>query len=272
MSIFAKKMMLDWTVSGRQWLEVEGRRLEAQVWGPPPDRALTLVLLHEGLGSVSLWRDFPADLAAKSGCGVLAYSRPGYGRSDVKAPPWPLDYMTREALEVLPHVLDQGGLRRAVLLGHSDGASIAAIYAGRVDDARITGLCLMAPHFFTEAKGLEAIRAAREAYRTTDLAARLGRHHDDPDATFRGWNGAWLDPSFEAWNIEDVIGGITVPVLALQGREDQYGTLAQIEALEAGLAVAPEVVLFDQCRHSPYIDRAPETVAAIARFAASQGK
>ena len=266
MSISVKKQPIDWQNPDPQWMEVAGKRLEARVWGPPPAQAMTIVMLHEGLGAVSLWRDFPAALSAATGCGVLAYSRAGYGQSDGAALPWPLDYMTREALDVLPHVLDQAGVRRAVLLGHSDGASIAAIHAGRVRDVRVCGLCLMAPHFFTEETGLASIRAARKAWEGGDLGRRLGRYHRDAENAFLGWNGAWLDPGFRSWNIEDVIGGISVPVLAIQGRDDQYGSLAQIEALKARLATPPRVQIFEACRHSPYLDQPGRTTAALVKF------
>ena len=175
-------------------------------------------MLHEGLGCVALWRDFPRRLAAATGFGVFAYSRAGYGQSDPVPLPRPLDYMTREARETLPELLDAIGLRRGVLLGHSDGASIAAIYAGSVEDFRVRGLVLMAPHFFTEKGGLASIAAAREAYATSDLRAKLAKYHRDVDNAFRGWNDAWLDPGFKAWNIADAIDYLRVPALGDSGR------------------------------------------------------
>lgn len=245
-----------------------GATLEGRTLGPAPGNAPTLVLLHEGLGSLGLWRDFPDLLAEATGCGVFAYSRRGYGRSDPVEVPRPLDYMTREAHDVLPDVLDAIGFRHGVLVGHSDGASIAALYAGGVQDHRVRGVVLMAPHFFTEAEGLASIAKTREAYETGNLRKRMAKHHDDVDGAFWGWNKAWLDPSFEAWNIEEAIAYIRVPVLAIQGRDDKYGTLAQIRALENGLYSPLDVEIFASCGHSPFIDQPEWTLAAIRDFTA----
>ena len=175
----------------------DGKRLEAVAYGPPPDKAPTIVMLHEGLGCLALWRDFPQKLAAATGHGVFAYSRAGYGGSDAVDLPRPLDYMSREARFSLPALLDAIGLKRGILLGHSDGASIAAIYAGEHADERIKGLILMAPHLFTEEMGLASIAEARRAYETGDLRARLAKYHAHVDVAFRGWNDAWLDPGFK---------------------------------------------------------------------------
>ena len=174
---------------------LDGRTLETQWWGPGPDAAPTLVLLHEGLGCVALWRDFPEALAAATGCGVFAYSRFGYGGSDSVALPRPMSYMHDEAVDVLAAVLDAAGVRRAVLLGHSDGGSIAAIHAGAVRDPRVVGVVLMAAHFFVEDLNIASIRAIKENYEQGDLRARLARYHRDVDVAFRGWNDAWLDPA-----------------------------------------------------------------------------
>ncbi|MBZ0127637.1 MAG: alpha/beta hydrolase [Rhodobacteraceae bacterium] len=251
---------------GPVWLDIAGIRLEGRCWGPPPGQVPTLVLLHEGLGSVSLWRDFPADLAALTGCGVFAYSRRGYGQSDPNHLPLPIDYMTREALDVLPNVLDAIALQCGILLGHSDGASIAAIHAGQLRDPRLAGLILMAPHFFTEPGGLASIAEAREAFANTDLKARMARHHKNPENAFLGWNGAWLDPEFEAWNIASVIPGIHVPVLAIQGLDDQYGTLAQLDALSGGLTTPLERLELADCRHAPHLEQPERTRTGIEAF------
>ncbi len=248
------------------WITAAGKRLEAVCHGPPPGDAPTIVLLHEGLGSVAMWRDFPARLAAATGFGVFAWSRAGYGRSDPVALPRPLDYMTREAQESLPEILDGIGFRRGILLGHSDGASIAAIHAGSVADARVRGLVLMAPHFFTEPAGLASIAAARQSYEAGDLRARLAKHHRDPDNAFRGWNDAWLDPGFRGWNIADSIDYWRIPVLAIQGADDQYGTLAQIREIESRIHAPLEVEILAGCRHAPHLEQPERTLAAITGF------
>lgn len=243
-----------------------GASLEWALCGPDDPGAPVIVLLHEGLGCLALWRAFPEQLAQHTGYRVFAYSRAGYGRSDAASLPRPLDYMTREALACLPDVLAAVDAPGYVLLGHSDGASIAAIYAGRVADDRLRGLVLLAPHFFTEPLGLAEIAAARDAFLTTTLKARMAKYHTDPVATFRGWNDAWLDPGFRAWNIEAVIESFRVPVLALQGREDQYGTLAQIETVRRKSPAEVELVVIEKCRHSPHFDQPEATLEAISAF------
>jgi pimeloyl-ACP methyl ester carboxylesterase len=248
-------------------IKVDGRRVEAVMCGPAPDRAPTLVLLHEGLGCVAMWRDFPQKLAARSGYGVLAYSRPGYGKSDAVPLPRPLSYMHDEALQVLPHVLDQAGVKKTILIGHSDGASIGAIYAGGRQDFRVRGLVLMAPHFFVEDISVKSIAAAKEAYDKGDLRERLRRYHgDNVDVAFRGWNDAWLDPGFRAWRIDDYVAHIRVPILIVQGRDDQYGTLAQIELAERDAYSPVDAVILDRCGHSPHVDQPEATLEAIAEF------
>ncbi len=258
-----------------RWIEgasgevvADGKRLEAVAYGPPPDEAPTIVMLHEGLGCVALWRDFPARLAAATGWGVFAYSRAGYGRSDPVALPRPLDYMTREACSSLPIVLEAIGFKRGILLGHSDGASIAAIYAGGLFADRVDGLVLIAPHVFTEAPGLASIAGARRAYAEGDLRARLAKYHADADVAFCGWNGAWLDPSFKAWNIEEAVQRWRVPALLIQGVDDPYGTLAQIRAIEARSPAPVMSVILDRCRHSPHTEQPQATLDAIVRFCA----
>ena len=247
------------------YLEVNGDRLEIAEWGPPDGPCL--VLLHEGLGSVGLWRDFPAKLAVATGWRVFAYSRAGYGRSSDVSLPRPLDHMSRESA-VVSAILDHIGANDAVLLGHSDGATIAAIYAGSVSDRRVRGLILMAPHFFAEAEGLQAIRRAREAYEQADLRDRLARHHDHPDSAFYGWNDTWLAPEFKDWNVADCIDHWRIPVLAIQGRNDEYGTLAQIEEIENRIYAPLEVVVLDDCGHAPHLEKKAETLNAISGFCA----
>jgi pimeloyl-ACP methyl ester carboxylesterase len=257
-----------WRDGGSGFLEIGGRRLEYVARGPAPEAAPTVLMLHEGLGCVALWRDFPEKVAAATGFGVFAYSRAGYGQSDPAPLPRPLDYMTREARETLPQVLDAIGFRRGILLGHSDGASIAAIHAGSVEDFRVRGLVLMAPHFFTEDSGLEAIAAAREAYERGDLRARLAKYHRDVDNAFLGWSDAWLDPGFRSWNIAESIDYWRVPALAIQGDEDQYGTIAQIREIEARAYSPVDVEILSDCRHSPHLEQPGDTLAAIADFCA----
>jgi pimeloyl-ACP methyl ester carboxylesterase len=257
-----------WTAGVPGAIDANGQRLEARCFGPPPDRAPTIVMLHEGLGCIALWRDFPQKLAAATGWGVFAYSRAGYGSSDPVALPRPLDYMGREARFTLPPVLDAIGLERGVLLGHSDGASIAAIYAGQRADARISGLILMAPHLFTEEMGLASIAEARTAYETGDLRAKLAKYHADVDCAFRGWSDAWLDPGFEAWSIEDEVNRWYVPALLIQGADDQYGTLKQIRAIEARSPAPVTSLILEACRHAPQFDQPEATLDAIVRFCA----
>jgi len=264
-------MSLDWS-AGQGRLRAAGKSLEWGAFGPPPacGRAV-IVLLHEGLGCLALWRDFPAALAQRSGHPVFAFSRAGYGQSDPVDLPRPLDYMTREAVEALPDVLDAIGASAYVLVGHSDGATIAAVYAGTARDTRLQGLVLMAPHFFTEPMGLAEIGKARQAFAATDLKTRMGKYHRDPEGAFRGWNDAWLDPGFEAWNVASVIDTFAVPALALQGRDDQYGTLAQLDEIVRRSPMPVEVVVLDDCRHSPQFDRPAGAIEAIAQFISRLG-
>ena len=253
--------------AGAGHLELAGQRLEYRHLGPGPEAAPTLILLHEGLGCVGLWRDFPDRLAAATGWGVFVYSRAGYGGSSPCAVPRSLRYMHEEALDTLPQVLDHIGVRQAVLLGHSDGASIAAIHAGGRKDPRVCGLILMAPHFITEDLGIAEIARAKEAYESGDLRARLARHHgDNVDCAFWGWNRAWLDPAFRAWDLRSYLPAITVPVLLLQGADDQYGTTLQLDIAEAGCTGPTKRRLLPACRHAPHRDQPEETLAAVTAF------
>ncbi len=259
-------MAIEWANAPKTRLNLHDRELEYACYGPAPDQAPTVVMLHEGLGCVALWRDFPARLAEATGWGVFAYSRAGYGGSDPATLPRPLDYMTREALDVLPDVLARSGFRRGVLMGHSDGASIAAIYAGSVQDHRVCGLVLMAPHFFTEEAGLDEISKAKTAYETGDLRGRMSRYHRDPDNAFRGWNDSWLAPGFREWNVAEVIDYWRVPVLAIQGRQDQYGTLAQIQEIESRIYSPLDVAILEDCRHAAHLDQPDQTLAVTVDF------
>ncbi len=241
-------------------------RLEAAWHGPPPDRAPTLVFLHEGLGSVSLWRNFPALLAARTGLGALVYSRRGYGRSDPIGLPRPVHFMHDEA-EVLERVLDAAGVRQAVPVGHSDGASIALIHAATHPGERVRALALEAPHVFVEDLTVASIAVIGEVYRTTDLRHRLAKHHgDNTDGAFRGWNEVWLNPAFRQWNIEALLPRIRVPVLVVQGADDEYGSERQVEAIRRGVTGPVETLLLGACGHSPHRDRPEAVLEAMADF------
>jgi len=174
--------------------------------------------------------------------------------------------MTREAIDVLPCVLDQIGFRRGVLFGHSDGATIAAIYAGSIEDFRVRGIILMAPHFFTEPDGLAAIAAAKVAYDTGDLHQKLAKYHKDPDVAFRGWNDAWLNSEFHEWDVTDVIDYIRVPVLAIQGTGDQYGTLAQLDTLEAQSYAPVDLLVLDDCKHAPHLEQPKQVLNGVSEY------
>lgn len=254
--------------AGAGWITVAGRRLEAKAIGPAPGAAPTIVMLHEGLGCVATWKDFPEALAEATGCGVFLWSRAGYGASAPAQRPRPLDYMTREATEALPEVLDAIGFREGVLLGHSDGATIAAEYAGGVQDLRVRGLILMAPHFFTEPAGLAAIEAARKAFEGGDLRDRLARRHDDPDGAFRGWCDAWLDPGFRDWNVAECIDYLRIPTLAIQGDDDVYGTRAQIDELTARSYAPVDAEMLPGVGHAPHLEAPDRTLALVAEFVA----
>ena len=223
-----------------------------------------IVMLHEGLGSVAMWRDFPHRVAHAAGRDVVVYSRAGYGRSSAASLPHGVRYMHDEALTILPALLDALGIARPFLLGHSDGASIALIHAG-ASGRPVRGLALMAPHVMVEDVSIASIEAAKVAWRSTDLRARLSRHHDDVDAAFTGWNDIWLHPDFRAWSIEDETRRVRCPVLAIQGEDDEYGTMAQIERI-AELAPDVDLVRLADCRHSPHRDQPEAVIEALVRF------
>jgi pimeloyl-ACP methyl ester carboxylesterase len=265
------------------FLQVCGGRVETGWWGPGPDEAVTLVLLHEGLGSVALWRDVPARLAEATGWGVFAYSRFGYGHSDGVTLPRAMTYMQDEARLVLPEVLRAAGIRRAVLVGHSDGGSIAAVYAGsfaskvaggRAKPGRDTGggcllgLVTIAAHFVVEDLNIASIRGIKEEYEAGGLRQRLARYHRDADVAFRGWNDAWLDPRFQDFDITGFLPHIRVPVLALQGAADPYGSDVQLPILEANVRVPITIREIPGARHSPHLEAADVTLAAISDFVA----
>ena len=247
-------------------LTIAGKKIEAGWHGPAPEEAPTLVLLHEGLGSLAMWKEFPQQLAERTGYGVLVYSRPGYGNSDPVELPRPLAYMHEEASGILPAVLDQAGVRKAILVGHSDGASIATIYAGGRQDFRVRSLVLIAPHFFVEDISVRSIAAVKDAYETSDLRARLAKYHRDVDVAFWGWNRAWLDPDFRHWRIDEYLAYIRVPILIVQGEDDEYGTMAQIAVAQQEAYCPVEVRMLPGAGHSPQVDRPQETLEAIGEF------
>ena len=225
----------------------------------------TLVFLHEGLGSVRQWREFPLQVVKATGCRALLYSRYGYGQSDVLAEPRvDLRFMHREALEVLPVLLEALRVERPVLVGHSDGASIALIHAGAGHPVR--ALAVMAPHVFVEPICVQSIRKAADAFATTDLAQRLGKYHRDPAKTFHLWADAWLDPESMHWNIEEYLPGIGCPVMAIQGEDDAYGTMAQLERIRRGVRGPCELVKLAACGHAPFRDQPQATLDALTKF------
>jgi pimeloyl-ACP methyl ester carboxylesterase len=226
--------------------------------------APTLVFLHEGLGSVAMWRDFPQKAAAATGCAAVVYSRYGYGQSDVLREARAVDYMHVEALQVLPHLLQALDISDPVLVGHSDGGSIALIHAAANSATR--GLVVMAPHVFVEDISVKSIADAKTAFENTDLPQKLGRYHADAAKTFRGWNDIWLHPDFRSWNIEEVLPRIRCPMLAIQGFDDEYGTMAQLEAIAAQTGGPIELLRLAACGHSPHRDQPKVVIEAMSRF------
>jgi pimeloyl-ACP methyl ester carboxylesterase len=244
-------------------LDWRGRALEIEhEWvGAPRGAAPVVVFLHEGLGSLSMWKDFPREFCEAQGFSGFVFSRYGYGGSTAKPSEerWAPDFMHRQADEVLPALFAHAGIERPWLFGHSDGGSIALLHAARHP---VSGVVAVAPHLFVEDVSIASIEKARDAYEATDLRARLARHHADPESAFRGWNDAWLSPAFRRWNIEREIATIACPVLAVQGEGDEYGTLAQIDAIAARLPKTRLLVIAD-CGHSPHRDQ-PEILSREA--------
>jgi pimeloyl-ACP methyl ester carboxylesterase len=238
---------------------IEYERIEAAASNRP-----TLVLLHEGLGSVAMWRDFPGRLAHATGCNALVYSRYGYGQSDPLVADREVTYMHDEALIALPELLDQLAIVRPILVGHSDGGSIALIHAG-AGKRPVEGVVTLAAHVLVEDLSISSITAARDAYETTDMRAKLARRHANVDSAFWGWNRIWLHPDFRAWNIEEYLPGVTCPVLAIQGKDDEYGTMEQMRRIAAG-AKDVDLIELEDCRHSPHRDQPEAVLAAITRF------
>ncbi len=244
----------------------DGRRIEYAFVGDAVEPVPDIVLLHEGLGSLAMWRDFPERLARATGRRVLVYSRLGYGRSTPVTAPRTPHYMHDEARIWLPAVLERLDIRAPVLFGHSDGASIALIHAAE-PAADVSALVLLAPHVMVEPLSIESIAKARVAYETADLRTRLARYHDDSDSTFWGWNRIWLAPEFRDWNIEGLLESIRVPVLAIQGVDDEYGTLEQIRSIRRHLP-ATRLLELPDCRHSAHRDQPAAVLEATREFLA----
>jgi pimeloyl-ACP methyl ester carboxylesterase len=247
------------------FVTIDGRRIEYRAilgsTGPCP----TLVFLHEGLGSVGLWRDFPDKVARRLGAPALVYSRFGYGESDGLLAPRTPAFMHEDALETLPRLLDQLEIQRPLLIGHSDGASIALIHAA-TSKRPVAGLVCIAPHVFVEQVCVESIAKIRDTYVKTDLKQRLAKYHARVDDAFLGWADIWLEPEFLAWSIEDLIAEITQPTLLIQGRDDEYGTLAQLDRIEARARAPTSRLVLDRCGHSPHRDREAAVIDAIVAF------
>lgn len=246
-------------------IDVAGKQLEVAHIAGQSEEAATIVFLHEGLGSVSLWRDFPRQVVEATGCAALIFSRDGYGQSDVIANARTPNYMHHEAQVVLPALLEKMNVHMPILFGHSDGASIALIYAG--SGHSVAGLILEAPHVFVEEISLRGVFAAAETFRNSDLPAKLARHHRDAGTTFWGWHDVWTDAAFRDWNIESYLPAIACPTLLIQGAQDDYGSVAQIEAITAALPENATAHLLPGCGHAPHREQPTQTLKLVSSFA-----
>jgi pimeloyl-ACP methyl ester carboxylesterase len=248
------------------FITVHGRKLEVLRVPSGKPQSPELVFLHEGLGSISHWKDFPALVAASTGYPVTVYSRYGSGNSDPLTEPHPVTYMHDEALQALPDLLSQLCIENPILIGHSDGGSIALIYAGSAARNPPRALILLAPHVFVEDLSVASIAEAKRKFETTNLPEKLARHHRDAARTFWGWNNIWLHPDFRRWNIEEYLLRITCPILAIQGRDDQYGTMAQVATISSQAAGPVEILALPDCRHSAHRDQPEAVLDAITNF------
>jgi len=248
-------------------IDIGTKRLEIGWYGPPPKETLTLIFLHEGLGCVDMWRDFPVRLASATGCGAMVYSRLGYGRSDACALPRPVRFMHEEGLHFLPKLLDRAGIEECIIIGHSDGGSIGLIYAGGTPALPLRGLITEAAHVFCEEMTIKAIQEARDRYVKGDLRKKLEKYHGlNTDCAFWGWNDVWLHPDFKHWNLEEYLPGIQVPILAIQGEEDSYGSALQLETILKHSAGKTTPLMLPKCGHSPHIDCSEATFQAMKDF------
>ena len=243
-------------------------RLEYEWVGAERTTANVVVFLHEGLGSISMWRDFPRTFCERHGLAGFVFSRYGYGRSTAKPPGerWGVDFMAEQANDVLPKLFAAVGIERPWLFGHSDGATIALLHAARHP---VAGVIAVAPHLFVEDVSIASIEKARMAFESGDLRRGLARHHVDPDSAFRGWNDVWLAPAFRSWNIEACLPGVRCPLLLIQGSDDEYGSAAQLDAIERQVGGKVARIELADCRHSPHRDQPEATLAAIADFVAT---
>lgn len=250
-------------------LIVEGNRIETAAYGPSPADAPTLVFLHEGLGCVSLWKDFPKRLSEITGYGTFMYSRLGYGGSGPSVLPRPVTFMHDEASRLLPLILKEARIHQHLLIGHSDGGSIALIYAGKNQPETLAGIITEAPHVFCEDKLVRSITKVVQAYEKGGLRDRLEKHHgDNIENAFWGWANVWRDPDFAHWNIEAYLAKIRVPVLVIQGADDEYATLAQVQSIVAKCGAPAASLILEACGHSPHGDQESETLQAMATFVA----
>ena len=254
------------TLSDEGFLDIPPLRLEYRMIGPRPDAGPTIVMLHEGLGSSGLWGAFPDQIAVATGAGVFVYSRAGYGKSRAGPLPRSVKFMHEEALTVLPRVLDAIGFERGFLFGHSDGASIATIYAGSAQDHRVRGLVLVAPHFFIEDMGIAEIARANAAFAAGDFRDRLKRWHADVDSAFRSWSEPWLHPDFRKWDITEELTYIRVPILIVQGADDQYGTLRQLDVAKDECFCPVETAVLPGVRHAPHREASEQTLKVAVDF------
>ncbi len=244
---------------------IGGVELETAFLPAARDGSPIIVFLHEGLGSLSIWRDFPARMATATGYGALVYSRYGYGRSTVCETGFKTDYMHCEALETLPALLDHFRIERPILHGHSDGASIALIHAGG-SGRSVQAIIVEAPHVFVESESLAGLAMALEAFENGGLKDSLARHHADAERTFRAWNDVWRGDGFRNWNIENFLPAISAPVLMIQGADDAYGTLAQLDAIEAGVSGNCQRLVLQDCGHGPHREKPNEVLAGCVEF------
>ncbi len=248
------------------FIDLDNIRLEYRYIDKQSDGLPTLVFLHEGLGSVSMWKDFPEKLADITGLNGFVYSRQSYGKSSLLEEARDANYLHHEALEVLPRVLEKAKISKPVLVGHSDGASIALIYAAASHLSSPKALILMAAHVFNETLSVQSIRLAKQAYEQGNLGERLGAYHENVDNAFWRWNDIWLHEDFKQWNIEDSLPAISSPILHVQGRDDEYGSEAQALAIQKHCKGPVEIAMLNNCGHSPHRDQLVTTLTTMNTF------